>query len=72
MCIRDSECLDLHQANEQTADEAGGHNGHHDLLVLQGNTVPVSYTHLDVYKRQRLPPLPPAGIRAEHSGGGLK
>ena len=34
-----NECLDLHQANEQTADEAGGHNGHHDLLVLQGNTV---------------------------------
>ena len=34
-----NECLDLHQANEQTADEAGSHNGHHDLLVLQGNTV---------------------------------
>ena len=31
--------LDLGQANEQAADEAGNDNGRHDLLVLQGNAV---------------------------------
>ena len=25
-----------------------------------------------LHHRERLPPLPPAGIRAEHPGGGLK
>ena len=33
------EGLDLGQADKQAAQEAGSHNTHHNLLVLQGNTV---------------------------------
>ena len=30
------------------------------IQVMSINLLPVSYTHLDVYKRQRLQPMPPA------------
>ena len=34
--------------------------------MLKASVTPVSYTHLDVYKRQLLPALPPSGEQADY------
>ena len=47
MCIRDSFCGS--RAIEIMKKQYLGKNGH---IAIGTNTLPVSYTHLDVYKRQ--------------------
>ena len=54
MCIRDSP--DAQRANQQDRQRGGDQHDQHRLQKVfrhrRGNAIPVSYTHLDVYKRQ--------------------
>ena len=65
MCIRDSGIIAVRQGRDEVM-AAGSFGGGHHLLVggigaAEFDIVPVSYTHLDVYKRQALCCTKPEG-----------